>query len=724
MTDSLLNHLNPAQREAVLHTDGPLLIFAGAGSGKTRVLTHRITHLIQEHGVSPWNIFAVTFTNKAAGEMKERIHRLLGGRADDVWISTFHSAGLKILRRCPEKIGLGPFFTILDDGEQLSLLKEGLEALQINPKVFNPKAIAARIHQAKNELVTADAFALQADDFFSEKVALLYSWYTEALRRNNSVDFGDLILLPVLLFEKHPELLKEYQQRFRYLLVDEYQDTNHAQYRLIKLLSQAHQNLCVVGDDDQSIYRWRGADLRNILDFELDFPSAQVIKLEQNYRSTQTILKAASEVVRHIEERKPKELWTENEEGEKIVHFTAKTEKGEALFVVREIERLMKEKNLPWNECAIFYRTNAQSRVIEDELRKANIPYVIIGGTRFYDRMEIKDLLAYLQVIANPANGVCLKRIINVPARGIGKTSVEKIDQWALQKGMSFFEALKCASEAGLSGKALIEIKKFIHMIERFQTLFQQEKLSQATRQVLEDTGYLQELKNEKTTEAQDRIENLEELITVVSDYEHSTSEPTLGGFLDQISLASDVDKLTDERGMLPLMTLHMAKGLEYNYVFLMGLEEGLFPHTRSLDTPEEMDEERRLMYVGITRACKKLFLTHARQRSIYGNEQWNIASRFLDDIPPTLKEHREEGRVTGSIPNFSPLPFETGKVTVQVNTPDNPYWVGRKVKHPVFGVGTIRGCEGNQDARKLMVVFENGETKRLIAKYSNLHLM
>jgi len=714
---SLLENLNTPQKEAVLHGDGPLLIFAGAGSGKTRVLTHRIAHLIQNHGVSPWNIFAVTFTNKAAGEMKERVGRLLGRRSDDVWISTFHSAGLRILRKYPEKLGLGPYFTILDDDDQLSLIKDALEALQLNPKIFNPKALAGRISSAKNELVDAPAYAAQAQDFFEERVAQVYNWYAEALKKNNSVDFGDLLLLPVKLFETHSDILKLYQGRLNHILVDEYQDTNHAQYLLLKLLSQAHQNLCVVGDDDQSIYRWRGANIRNILDFEVDFPQAKVVKLEQNYRSTKTILRGAHHVVKKIEERREKELWTENEEGEAITYYTASTEKGEASFVVREISRWA-DGGGSYNDCAVFYRTNAQSRVLEDELRRSKIPYIIVGGTRFYDRREIKDVLGYLYVIANPASSIHLKRIINVPARGIGKTSVERLEAFAAERNLSLMDALSFAQEAGLSTKVAGEVKKFLGLMERLKTGLAHQKLSEWVRSLLEETGYVQELKTEGTLEAEDRIENLEELVSVVADYEAASEEPTLGGFLDQITLASEVDKLSSEKGVLPLMTLHLAKGLEFSNVFMTGLEEGLFPHTRSFETPEEMDEERRLMYVGMTRAKKRLTLTNATQRNIYGADQYNLSSRFLDDIPSEILNRRKE--------KVAYLPREGREEGMDFTPPhdeSNPYRVGRKVKHPIFGVGTIKQCEGNPDDRKLTISFQGAGVKRLLAKYSNLQL-
>lgn len=724
MNSSLLEKLNPPQREAVLHTEGPLLIFAGAGSGKTRVLTHRIAHLIQNCGVSPWSIFAVTFTNKASGEMKERIAKILGSRADDVWISTFHSSGVKILRRHPEKAGLGPFFTIFDDSDQMTLIKDAVEALQINPKLFNPRAIAGKINSAKNELITAQEYAAKAEDFFDEKVAKVYLWYQQALHKNNAVDFGDLLLLPVKMFEKHPDILSLYQDRLKYFLVDEYQDTNKAQYQLMKLLSGASQNLCVVGDDDQSIYRWRGADIQNILDFEVDFPSATVIKLEQNYRSTKTVIAAAGEVVRKIENRRGKELWTDNEQGDKIIHYTAAHEKAEAAFVVREIQSLVNQNDGSYADCSVFYRTNAQSRVLEDELRRQNIPYVIIGGTRFYDRMEVKDILAYLYIMANPADSIHLRRIINVPGRGIGKTSVEKLEAFSNQQGIGVFDALSRAGEAGISSKTSHAIRAFVGLIERLKTNLAQQKLSETVKAVMEETGYLRDLQNEKTLEAEDRLENLEELVSVVADYENSNPEPSLGGFLEQITLASSVDALAGEKGVLPLMTLHLAKGLEFDYVFMMGLEEGLFPHTRSFESPEEMDEERRLMYVGMTRARKKLHLSHALQRSLYGNEQWNLPSRFLGDIPAELVEKKEEKRrsLDSSLHFSNPSP--TIK-TIQIESdPQNPYKIGRKVKHPVFGMGTIQECEGNAQDRKVTIQFQDGQLKRLIAKYCNLQLM
>lgn len=723
-----LDKLNPQQREAVLTVDGPLLLFAGAGSGKTRVLVHRIAHLIHERRVSPWNIFAVTFTNKAAGEMKERVAGLLGQRADDTWISTFHSAGVRILRKHATRLDYGESFVIYDDGDQMTLIKECLEELKLNPKIFNPRAVESRIDAAKNELV--DPADYPVDDFFNEQVARVYELYAKKLKSNNAVDFGDLLLLPVKLFERHPEVLQAYRDRLHYLMVDEYQDTNRAQYRLIQLLAGDRQNLCVVGDDDQSIYRWRGADVRNILDFEKDFPSATVIKLEQNYRSTKNILKAAGEVVRHIAHRKDKTLWTENEAGERIVYCTGRSDKEEAAFVVQQIQKLRDAEGFRLADFAVFYRTNAQSRVFEDELRRQNIPYVIYGGTRFYDRMEIKDILSYLWVLANPADGLHLRRIINVPGRGIGKVTVDKLEAFAAQRGISFFEALPLAAEAGVTGTTAKKIVAFHQFMLTMQALMKGERLSQFVQTLIERSGYLEELRSEDTLEAEGRIENLEEFVNVVADYESSTTEPSLQGFLDQVSLVSDIDKMDDKSQALPLMTLHLAKGLEFDVVFFVGMEEGLLPHVRSLDTPEEMDEERRLTYVGMTRARKRLFLCNAERRRVFGNEQFNLPSRFLEDVPVELLDRIEpppsDWRRDDYRDDEDDLPRATWlkPAAKPKEDPSNPYKVGAKVRHPVFGVGTIQLCEGGADDRKVTVAFQSGDRKKLLAKFSNLTIL
>ncbi len=723
-----MNSLNDKQLEAVETTEGPLLIFAGAGSGKTRVLVHRIAHLIHQKKVSPWNIFAVTFTNKAAGEMKDRVAALIPERSEDLWISTFHSAGVRILRRHIEKLHYGPTFVIYDDNDQLRLIKECLEELKLNPKIFHPRAIQTRIDSAKNELIEPTGYP--TGDFFNERVASVYELYQNKLKKNNALDFGDLLLLPVKLFQDHPAVLGEYHRLLPYLMVDEYQDTNHAQYRLIKLLAGERRNLCVVGDDDQAIYRWRGADVRNILEFEKDFPDVKVVKLEQNYRSTQNILRAAGEVVKPIESRKEKTLWTENPAGELIELFMGQTEREEAAFVVEQIKRLKDAEGIPLSHFAVFYRTNAQSRVFEDELRRENIPYTIYGSVRFYDRMEIKDILAYLWVLANPADELHLKRIINVPGRGIGKATIEKMEKCAAERGISLREALSLAPAAGLSAQAAKKISAVHQLLITLESLRASQGLGQFVLSLMERTGYLASLKEENTLEAEGRMENLEELVNVVEEYEANSPDPKLEEFLDQVALVSDIDGLEDKQRVVPLMTLHLAKGLEFDVVFFVGMEEGLLPHSRSLDSPEEVDEERRLTYVGMTRAKKKLFLTHAERRRVFGNDQYNLPSRFLEDIPEELLEKKyPEAPRLGKIPSGKSWegtdawedPVWEGKPQ---GDPSNPYRVGLRVKHPVFGLGTIKNCEGSIDNRKITVMFQTAGLKKLVAKFSNLTIL
>ncbi len=727
--------LNTMQREAVQSIQGPLLIFAGAGSGKTRVLVQRIAYLIEEKKVAPWQIFAVTFTNKAAREMKERIEAIIGRRADETWISTFHSAGVRILRQHIEKLHYGKNFVIYDDSEQMTLLKACLSALEINEKIFHPRAIQSRIAAAKNELIEPTEYS--TDDFFDEKVAKVYELYDQRLKENNALDFGDLLRLPVKLFRQFPEILKIYTRRLKFLMVDEYQDTNHAQYQLIRLLTQEHDNLCVVGDDDQSIYRWRGADIRNILEFEKDFPHAKIVKLEQNYRSTQNILHAAMEVVKPIQNRHPKTLWTENNEGEKLTLLEAFNEKEEAQFVVQEILK-KRDAGLPLNEMAIFYRTNSQSRVFEDELRKANIPYVIYGGMRFYDRMEIKDILAYLWVLINPADNLHLKRIVNVPARGIGKTTIEKLENYSFSKGITLLEALSFATEAGLNAGAAKKVKTFLELLKNLAVLRKTEKLSDFVTSLMERIGYLGQLRDEASLESQSRIENLEEFINVIQDYENSQSDPSLEGFLDQVALVNQTDNEGDVKSSLPLMTLHLAKGLEFKVVFLVGMEEGLLPHSRSTDSQEELDEERRLTYVGMTRSQQKLFLTFAQQRKVFGRDQYNLSSRFLEALPQDIVEkvysksllHHsslERNSAFGFSRNSStkedPFFEENNGETIAVQV-SHPYQRGVKVLHPFFGEGTIQSSEGTDKQRKLIIRFSKVGTKKLVAQMANLTIV
>lgn len=714
-----LSTLNPKQRQAVTATEGPLLIFAGAGSGKTRVLVHRMAYLIHEKGVSPWQILAVTFTNKAAGEMKERVGGLLGQRADNLWISTFHSAGVQILRSHIERLRMDKNFVIYDDGEQQTLIKRCLEELDFNPKIFKPRSMGAKIDAAKNELITPQDFP--ADDFMGERVAQVYELYQRKLEENNALDFGDLLMKTVKLFEEHPDVLQSYTDRLHYLMVDEYQDTNHAQYTLVQQLAKARGNLCVVGDDDQSIYRWRGADVRNILNFHQDFPEAGVIKLEQNYRSTQNILNAASQVVKSIEGRAEKTLWTENPQGEKISQCRAQNDRFEANFVIDKIKKAM-EIGTPLNEIAIFYRTNAQSRVLEDALRRQNLPYVIYGGVRFYDRMEIKDMLAYLWVLHNPQDGLHLRRILNVPARGIGKTSLEKLEGYAAEKGLSLLQALSQAKEAGLNAGISKKILNFVSLLNNLKARIEHEKLSQFVQSLMETTGYQESLRQENTIESESRLENLEEFVRVVEEYEMQNPEASLAGFLEQVALVNAIDSLDDRQKSLPLMTLHLAKGLEFDQVFIVGMEEGLLPHSRSMESPAELDEERRLTYVGMTRARKKLFLSHSQKRRIYGGERYQLASRFLDEVPKNLVESLQVPEVEAFHSQVSTN--LTQDLVEPSRTEATPYKIGVRVSHPSFGTGVIRKSEGSEEKRKLIVEFPRVGYKKLIAQLSNLTIV
>ncbi len=721
----IINKLNTEQREAVLHTEGPLLIFAGAGSGKTRVLVNRIANLMIRHGVSPWEIMAVTFTNKAAEEMRNRVGQLVRSGSRELWISTFHAAGVKILRRHIGVLGYQTQFNIYDESDRQSIIKDCFEQLNISPKIFNPKNISARISMAKNNLIGPSQFSV--DDFMDDKVLKVYELYQENLRKNNAVDLDDLLFLPVQLFRQFPQVLEQYRNQIKYFLVDEYQDTNHAQYMLIKMLAEQSQNLCVVGDDDQSIYGWRGADVRNILEFEKDFPGASVIKLEQNYRSTQTIVNAAAQVVKKIKERANKQLFTENEVGDPILCYTAKRDIEEARFVVQEIARLSREQNYVYPDFAVFYRTNAQSRVLEDELRREKIPYVIYGGMRFYDRLEIKDTLAYLTLINNSVDDLKLKRIINVPARGIGKTTLGKIEEFAFRHNISMYDALARAQELGLSRALEHLLQSFHAMIEGLKQNLVTTKLSNFTDQLLAKIGYWDMLNKEGTLEAEGRIENLKEFINVVQEFEMSQPEGGLADFLDQASLVSEVETPEDRSKALPVMTLHLAKGLEFPIVFMLGMEEGLCPHVRSLDSPAQMDEERRLVYVGMTRARKKLYLSNAESRRFFGQEQYNLPSRFLEDIPQDyvqfIKPRSEYKNIT--------LPREGGRTVlsstlqgIKASEFNHPYQVGVKVSHPIFGLGTIQACEGPSEKPKLTIRFQNGAIKKLMAEFANLVIL
>ncbi|HEX7548209.1 MAG TPA: UvrD-helicase domain-containing protein, partial [Candidatus Methylomirabilis sp.] len=638
--DPILADLNPPQQEAVQHADGPLLILAGAGSGKTRVITRRIAYLIARRGVQPWNILAVTFTNKAASEMRKRVEQLLGARGLGVALGTFHSTCVRILRKWHVELGFRSSFVIYDDADQLGVIRDCLKALNLSEKSLSPRSVLARISRAKNEMLTPGEYAATAADFTEERTAKIYSMYQERLRASHAVDFDDLLMLTVLLFRNHPHILEHYEHLWRYVLVDEYQDTNQAQYQIVNFLSRRHGNLCVVGDDDQSIYRWRGADLNNILDFERDHPGCQVIKLEQNYRSTQNILDAAGGVVANNAGRKGKTLWTENPAGEAIVVYQASDEQVEAGFIVERIRELAAEQGHSLDDFAVFYRTNAQSRVLEDALRRAVTPYVIVGGLRFYERKEVKDLLAYLRLVANPDDAQSFKRIVNVPARGIGAASVEKLEGLAQSERVSIWEACtRIAPRKILGPKILKALGGLVALIDNTRAKLDVLALPELIMELLDVTGYLADLKSEGTMEAESRMENLQELVSAAREFMDQSEDRSLQAFLDSVALIADIDTLAEGKGTVTLMTLHSAKGLEFPVVFMTGMEEGVFPHTRSLSEDAELEEERRLCYVGMTRAEQRLFLTSAMSRRLYNSDSYNLPSRFLDELPEKLVE-------------------------------------------------------------------------------------
>lgn len=638
----LFTGLNKEQKQAVSHCDGPLLVLAGAGSGKTRVLTHRIANLIDTHKVYPSNILAITFTNKAAREMRERIDSLIGTLANDMWVGTFHSICIRILRRDIEKLGYDRSFVIYDTADQTTVIKECLRELNINEKNFPPKSVLETIGKQKDELIDAAKFeSLYASDFRMGKISKIYSLYQKKLKRNNALDFDDIIMNTIRLFKENQEVLDYYQRRFRYILVDEYQDTNTAQYTLVRLLSEAHGNLCVVGDDDQSIYGWRGANIRNILDFEKDFNDCTVIKLEQNYRSTQIILDAANEVIANNSGRKRKKLWTDNKGGSKIVLIENDNEHEEAMNTAREIRRLIDEDNRSYKEFAVLYRINAQSRVLEEMFMREGIPYKIIGGQKFYDRKEIKDIIAYLRLIQNPADNVSLKRIINVPKRGIGDTTVDNAESIAGQMGMSLFGTISNAQEIPALARAANKLTSFVTMIEKLRTISKAVGIASLMDAVAQDTGILREYETENSVESLTRIENIKELKSVALEFEKVSEDKSLEEFLAHISLVSDIDNLEGEQDYVVLMTMHSAKGLEFPVVFIPGMEEGVFPGYRAMtEGPDQLEEERRLCYVGITRAREKLYMSNAKFRTLFGNSSYNRPSRFIGEIPEELVDN------------------------------------------------------------------------------------
>ncbi|WP_424654474.1 DNA helicase PcrA [Carnobacterium jeotgali] len=737
--DNLLNGMNPKQKDAVVCTQGPLLIMAGAGSGKTRVLTHRIAYLIEEKNVNPWNILAITFTNKAAKEMKERVTRLMKEGGSDVWVSTFHSMCVRILRRDIDRIGYTKAFTISDPSEQQTLMKRILKERNIDPKKYNPRAILGEISNAKNELDTPEDYRKRAGSFFEKIVADCYDDYQRELRRNQAVDFDDLIMLAIRLFKESPETLDYYQNKFHYIHVDEYQDTNEAQYTLVNMLAERFKNLCVVGDADQSIYGWRGANMENILNFEKDYPDATTVLLEQNYRSTKFILQAANDVIGNNSKRKVKKLWTDNHDGEKITYYRGQSEGDESRYVISKIQEEMKANHYNYGDFAVLYRTNAQSRVIEDSLLKSNIPYKMVGGHKFYDRKEIRDVLAYLRLIANPDDNMSFERVVNVPKRGIGPGTIEKLRTSSNQYDWSLLETALNVSITPISGKAASELEAFGFMMKDLRQMQEYVPVTELVEEVLKRSGYQKSLELERTLESETRLENIQEFLTVTQQFEkENTEDKSLLTFLTDLALVSDLDNLEEEpQSEVTLMTLHAAKGLEFPIVFLIGLEEGIFPLSRSMMEEDQLEEERRLAYVGITRAEKKLYITNAYSRVLYGRTQSNSASRFINEI---TDEVLELGNPQTMNTPFSRSPFSSTTSSMQRNqatrAASQPYkapvtskmssgadklgWnVGDKAVHKKWGLGTVVKVTGAANDLQLDIAFKEQGIKRLLAAFA-----
>ena len=764
---SIYDKLNEPQREAVYHTDGPLLILAGAGSGKTRVLTHRIAYLIGERGVNAWNILAITFTNKAAEEMRQRVDNLVGFGAESVWVSTFHSACVRILRRFIDRLGYENHFTIYDTDDQKTLIKEVCRKVDVDTKVFKERSLLSAISSAKNEMILPDEFELNAGgDFAKMKIAKVYREYEAQMRANNALDFDDLLVKTVQLLQTQPDVLESYQERFRYIMVDEYQDTNTVQFQLVSLLAGKYKNLCVVGDDDQSIYKFRGANIRNILDFEHEFPDAKVIKLEQNYRSTGNILNAANSVIANNRGRKEKSLWTENGEGELIRLRQFDTAFDEADFIGEDIKNAVRQGG-SYNDSAVLYRTNAQSRLLEEKFIAMNIPYKIVGGVNFYARREIKDLLAYLKTIDNGRDDVAVRRIINVPKRGIGLTTINRIQESATERGIGFYEALLAPELIAGVGRSATKLDSFAALIEYFKTLAEEMNITDLLQEVIEKTGYIESLENEDKEEAKTRKENIDELISKAATYEESCQDKdekaTLSGFLEEVALVADIDSLDEDQEYVVLMTLHSAKGLEFPRVYLAGMEDGLFPGYMSINAGdrEELEEERRLCYVGITRAEQELTLTSARRRMVHGETQYNPMSRFVKEIPRELldtgnKKFTQEtempaqqntyarareafraqafaGALGGMTPAKNqgvgkPLTGSQALASLQKGSQlaaggNGPlgYEVGDRVRHVKFGEGTVTDIkEGGRD-HEVTIEFDSVGTRKMFAKFAKL---
>ena len=753
-----LDTLNKEQKEAVITTDGPLLVIAGAGSGKTRVLTHKIAYLISEKNVSPYNILAITFTNKAAKEMKERVEKIVSEDVKNMWISTFHSSCVRILRKDIDKIGYETNFVIFDSSDQKTLVKECQKELDIDDKNFSYQYLIGEISKAKNQLIEAKEYLAQnQSNFRLSKVANVYMLYEKKLKANNALDFDDLIMKTTQLFLENPEVLMYYQQKFKYILVDEYQDTNMAQFTLVNLLAAGNGNICVVGDDDQSIYAFRGADMRNILEFEAAFPGAKTIKLEQNYRSTETILNAANEVIKNNLGRKGKKLWTENGEGEKIQFFRANDEREEARHIIDEIKFLVDKKGIKYGEFGVLYRINAQSRIIEEYLMSEALPYKVVGGMKFYDRKEIKDIIAYLRVIYNPQDNLSLKRIINEPKRGIGKTAIENIQSCATENETSCFEILRNIDVYPNVARSVNTIKEFTKVIEDIKRQEGSILVSELIEKVVKDTGYLDSLTQEETIENQTRIENIAEFVAVAQEYEKEAASPSLADFLENIALVSDLDEKSEENSeAITLMTMHSAKGLEFPVVFLPGMEEGVFPGYRSIGNESEIEEERRLCYVGITRAREKLYISCAKRRTLFGNTSMNAESRFLAEIPENLMEgyqkynkldrEYEEANSYGvstyslwsdnkpssnsykisasSISNDVVKNINGHKMAVtQMHADLSVFEKGKFVMHKRFGPGVITNITPEEDDLMLEIMFERSGMKRLMAKFAQLEV-
>ena len=757
---NLLNGLNNKQEEAVLNTEGPCLVIAGAGSGKTKVLTHKIAYLISEKKVKPWNILAITFTNKAANEMKERVGKLIGDAAQEMWMGTFHSICVKILRRYIDRIGFDNSFLIFDTSDQKTLIKECLKTLNIDDKMFTDRSVLAEISNGKNEMLEPKAYKVKyAGDFRREKIGEVYELYQKRLKENNAVDFDDIINHTIKILTENPDVLEYYTEKFKYVLVDEYQDTNKAQFTLISILASRYGNITVVGDNDQSIYKFRGADIKNILNFEKDFPGTKIIKLEQNYRCTGNILKAANAVIKHNENKYEKKLWTENEEGSLPCLYQAEDEYDEANYIVDQIKYLKTEEYLKLSDFVILYRMNAQSRAIEDILRREDIAYKIIGGLKFYERKEIKDIIAYLRLIQNTSDNLSLKRIINEPKRGIGKTSIENIQAISEQTGISMFNIIKNAEEYGL-GRIKKNSDEFVRVIEELRQEKDKIEISELIKLTLKKTGYTKALEDENTVEAESRIQNLEEFLTVAIEFEEEMVDTSLAEFLESISLSSDVDNLEDTEDSVTLMTLHSAKGLEFPVVFLVGMEEGIFPGYKSIGEQSELEEERRLFYVGITRAKQFLYLTCAQRRTIFGSTSYNAISRFIKEIPDDVlnvekvEDSKQEfkdsnyewtyGNRNAKTEVYSIEPSSNifkEKVSYNFRTAesflsalDNKkkneeidisiYKEGQRVNHKKFGEGTISRIEEEGEDYKLDIDFDKAGHKRLMAKFAGLEII